>query len=224
MEYVESFERERAKAYDERIVRMIPFYDEVKELVATLLLEFVKENSKILCAGCGTGADFQKLLEVAPDRYSITGVDPSPEMISQAKVKYPSLHLECCTVQNLPINISYSGATLLFVLHFLSDDGTKLSLLQEIAKRLTPGSLFVLFDLYDPIPHNGDFIFRTVESYLKNFKEWKSSELKLYMKRVKQLPRISGPRYQELLHEAGFSNAQQVFQVMHVCGWVAFKS
>ncbi|EQA38810.1 methyltransferase domain protein [Leptospira inadai serovar Lyme str. 10] len=224
MEYVESFEGDRAKAYDERIVRMIPFYDGVQELVATLLLEFVKENSGILCAGCGTGADFQKLLEVAPDRYSITGVDPSPEMISQAKIKYPSLRFECCTVQNLPVDIAYAGATLLFVLHFLPDDGAKLSLLQEIAKRLEPGSTFILFDLCDPSPHNRDFIFRSAESYLKNFKEWKSSELKLYIKRVKRLHRISEFRYQELFHAAGFSNAQQVFQAMHVCGWVVFKN
>ncbi|EPG73044.1 methyltransferase domain protein [Leptospira fainei serovar Hurstbridge str. BUT 6] len=224
MEYVESFEGERAKAYDERIVKMIPFYDGIKELVATFLLEFVTENSKILCAGCGTGADFQKLLEIAPDRYSLTGVDPSPEMISQAKAKYPFLNFECCTVRNLPLDIVYSGATLLFVLHFLSDDGTKLSLLQEIGKRLLPGSIFILFDLCEPEPHNRNLVFQSIESYLRNFKEWTAGELKLYIKRVKQLPRISGPRYEELLQEAGFSKIQLVFQALHVCGWIAFKN
>ncbi len=222
MEYVEKFEGERAKEYENRIGKMIPFYDGILEIVTTFLIEYTPPNGKILSVGCGTGADFRNLLEKFPDRFQITGIDPSSEMIEQAKKNFPSVQFYCGTIGQFPLDPKFHSATLLFVLHFLPDDGAKLSLLKDIYSRLEKGGSFILFDLY--IPDMDTKVLKEIlESYLKNFQNWEGPALKLYLKRVFQLFRIQEQRYTELLKEAGFSEAKQSFRCLHVGGWTAVK-
>ncbi|PJZ77570.1 class I SAM-dependent methyltransferase [Leptospira neocaledonica] len=223
MSHVEKFEGERAKVYNRRIGKMIPFYSGIMELVAIYLLENTPEKGKILSVGCGTGADFAKLLEVSPDRFSITGLDPSPEMIEQAQKKFPQLKFICGTVGELPLVEEYDSATLLFVLHFLPDSGDKLSLLKEICGRLKKGGSLVLFDLFDPEPKESKTLFQNIKSYLINFQGWEEEAVEIYLKRVFELHRIESPRYGELFLEAGFSRSSQKFKSLHVGGWIVSK-
>ncbi|TGK09679.1 class I SAM-dependent methyltransferase [Leptospira selangorensis] len=223
MTHVEKFEGERAQVYERRIGKMIPFYSGIMELVATYLLENTPENGKILSVGCGTGADFAKLLKIAPDRFSITGIDPSPEMIEQAQKKFPQLKFICGTVEELPLAEEYDSATLLFVLHFLPDTGDKLSILKEIYSRLKKGGSLILFDLFDSEPNGSEILFQNIKSYLINFQGWEEEAVQIYLKRVFELHRISGTRYTELLQEAGFSISSQKFRSLHVGGWIATK-
>ncbi|MCG6166524.1 class I SAM-dependent methyltransferase [Leptospira sanjuanensis] len=220
MDYIETFEGERAVQYENRIGTMIPFYSGISELVATSILNSVPVGKKILAAGCGTGADFRALLKIAPDRYSITGVDPSPEMISIARKNFPNAELISSPVSALDPNRKFSAATLLFVLHFLPDDGAKLSLLRDISSRLEPGGIFLLFDLYDSQARM-EVVFNELGLYLKTFQGWEEEALKTYIQRVKDLNRIPSARYEDLFRKAGFQNFKQIFRAYHVGGWEA---
>lgn len=221
MDYIEPFEGERANKYESNIVTMIPFYSGISELVATLILRTVPSGTKILAAGCGTGADFRSLLKVAPDRYRITGVDPSSDMIAIARKNFPNAELICAPVSSLEKNLKFSAATLLFVLHFLPDDGAKLSLLKDISSRMEPGGMFVLFDLHDSDPAM-ETVFDELSLYLKEFQGWEEEALQTYVNRVKGLKRIPNSRYEELFREAGFKNWRKIFQAYHVGGWQLF--
>ncbi|PKA15741.1 class I SAM-dependent methyltransferase [Leptospira haakeii] len=223
MTHVEKFEGERAQVYERRIGKMIPFYSGIMELVAIYLLENTPENGKILSVGCGTGADFSKLLKISPNRFSITGIDPSPEMIEQAQKKFPQLTFICRTTGELPLTEEYDSATLLFVLHFLPDTGDKLSLLKEIHSRLKKGGSLILFDLFDSEPNGSEILFQNIKSYLINFQGWEEEAVQIYLKRVFELHRIPSTRYAELLQEAGFSVSSQKFRSLHVGGWIATK-
>ncbi|PJZ48131.1 class I SAM-dependent methyltransferase [Leptospira saintgironsiae] len=223
MTHVEKFEGERAQVYERRIGKMIPFYSGIMELVAIYLLENTPEKGKILSVGCGTGADFARLLKIAPDRFSITGLDPSPEMIEQAQKKFPELKLICGTVGELPAAEEYDSATLLFVLHFLPDTGDKLSILKEIYARLKEGGSLILFDLFDSEPNRPEILFQNIKSYLINFQGWEEEAVQIYLKRVFELHRIPRSRYTDLLQEAGFSVNSQKFRSLHVGGWIATK-
>ncbi|EID99754.1 class I SAM-dependent methyltransferase [Leptospira licerasiae] len=223
MTHVEKFEGERAQVYERRIGKMIPFYSGIMELVAIYLLENTPEKGKILSVGCGTGADFSKLLKIFPDRFSITGLDPSPEMIEQARKKFPQLKFICGTVGELPPAEEYDSATLLFVLHFLPDTGDKLSLLKEICSRLKKGGSLILFDLFDPQTEGSETLFKNIKSYLINFQGWEEEAVGIYLKRVFELHRIGSARYTELFQEAGFSEYSQKFRSLHVGGWIATK-
>lgn len=222
MQFVETFEGERAREYENRIGKMIPMYDGILELVSTLLHEFTPENGKILGVGCGTGADFKNLIRIAPSRFQITGVDPSPEMIEQAETKFPQIRFIANTIDKLSLDELYHSATLLFVLHFLPDDGSKLSLLKEIHSRLENGGRFILFDLYRS-GEDSEILFGQAASYLRNFQGWPEAHLRIYLDRVSKLHRIPEDRYLELLQEAGFAESKQIFQCLHVGGWLATK-
>ncbi|TGK10844.1 class I SAM-dependent methyltransferase [Leptospira stimsonii] len=222
MDFIETFEGDRATQYENKIGKMIPFYSGVAELVASSLIDSIPQGKKILAAGCGTGADFGALMKVAPDRYRITGVDPSPEMIEQAKKKFPNAELICSPVSGLEKSLLFSGATLLFVLHFLPDDVAKLSLLKDISSRLEPNGKFILFDIYDS-NEDMDSVFKDVAGYLRTFQGWDDSALETYLNRVKTLNKIPPKRYAELFKEAGFIKWKQIFQAHYVGGWIAFR-
>ncbi|PKV49234.1 tRNA (cmo5U34)-methyltransferase [Aquimarina sp. MAR_2010_214] len=145
---VNIFEGDRAINYDEFVQCWIPNYD---YFISTLpqMLKSVCEK-EILVAGCGTGNEILAFAQAKED-WSITGVDPSPEMVSIAKKKlhhYKNIKLIKGEVTQLPTNELFGAATLLLVLHFIKDDGSKLQLLKEIAQRLRPGSPFVLMSIF----------------------------------------------------------------------------
>ncbi len=81
---------------------------------------------------------------------TITGIDPSPEMVKQANEKfqaYNNVTLIEGLISDLDIGKKYSAATLLLVLHFLEDDGKKVNLLKDISDRLVPGATFVMLGI-----------------------------------------------------------------------------
>src|SRR5690606_15098155 len=82
--------------------------------------------------------------------WKIMGVDPSPQMIDQAKKKfndYPNVEFFQGLLGDLIPQRKYAAATLLLVLHFLKDNGEKQTLLKQIAQRLESGAFFVILDI-----------------------------------------------------------------------------
>lgn len=82
MNKVELFENERASGYDQFVETWIPNYHYFLDLLPKLLQEI--ENKDLLVVGCGTGNEIERFAETV-ESWKITGVDPSPEMISQAR-------------------------------------------------------------------------------------------------------------------------------------------
>jgi len=117
------------------------------------------------------------------------------------------------------------AATLMLVMHFVRDDGSKLRLLQNIAKRLKPGAEFVLADLY------GD---KSATYFAKLRKAWQ----KLYFSQLDDAVKvkaeqdfeasinnsiyfISEARIKELLNTAGFSNVTKFYNAFLFGAWTA---
>lgn len=116
-----------------------------------LLPQLLQEtkNKDLLAVGCGTGNAIERFAQAQPS-WTITGIDPSPDMIRQAAAKlknYDQITLIEGVVADLKMERKYSVATLLLVLHFMEDNGNKLKLLKDIADRLVSGATFVLFDI-----------------------------------------------------------------------------
>ena len=66
---IDSFGKERAKAYDQSNSFMAPIYENLHYLITVILSELVP-HSKILCVGVGTGTEIIKLAEAFPSRVS----------------------------------------------------------------------------------------------------------------------------------------------------------
>ncbi|MBX2923210.1 MAG: class I SAM-dependent methyltransferase [Chitinophagaceae bacterium] len=221
MNKIEIFENERATGYNQFVKTWIPGYHYFLELLPKLLSE--TEYKDLLIAGCGTGNEIERFAH-APEHWKITGIDPSPEMIKQAREKlqtYNSITLMEGVVADLDPGKKYGAATLLLVLHFLSDNGDKLSLLKDIAARLVPGATFVLLDI------TGDK--NQIRQNLKILKlllpdDLDEEQISNRLNRIEnELFPVSEQRLSELCTEAGFEAPLRFFQSSIYMGWLTKK-
>jgi len=227
------FQQERyakgAAGYDERIHKTFPFYETIHTAINAVLRVCLKPESELLIVGTGTGA----ILELGKTNpgWRFLGVDPAQPMLDLAKEKIQAaglgerVHLLNVYVDDLPADRLYDGATVAMVLHFVPDDGGKLKLLCEVAKRLKSGAPLVLMDAHGDLSAAGSKLFLQAWKHQQNLAGVKWDEVESGMKeRMKTIHLVSSARMEQLLTEAGFHRIQRFFQVFILGGWIAFKA
>ena len=221
MEKVEVFENKRAAGYNEFVEAWIPNYSYFLSKLPELLRE--TKNKDLLVAGCGTGNEIVCFVKNSK-QWSITGVDPSPEMIAQANEKlkdYDNVKLIEGVVSDIEKSHKFGAATLLLVLHFMKDDGTKLSLLKSIAERLENNAPFVLLDITGTKKQLKDNL-KVLKHLLPN--NLNEEEINNRFYRIEnELNAVSEERLSELLIEAGFEAPVRFFQTSIYMGWITKK-
>lgn len=122
---------------------------------------------------------------------------------------------------DLPAGDRFDGATLLLVLHFLPDDGSKLTLLRAIAARLQPGAPLVLADLHgEPGTPAFEALFAAWrESLLLTGAEPDVVEAGIQAARG-AIHFVSEPRLAALLAEAGFTPPLRFWDALLYAGWI----
>ena len=145
------FDRDRANQYDLDIRKAIPGYEALHGMTHSLLQNNLSESARLLVVGSGTGMELVNYCQQNP-AWSLTGVEPSAEMMAIAfeelvSLGYREVDLHTGYISTLPETKLVDAATLMLVMHFLPDDGSKLQLL-KIARHLKPGAELVLADLY----------------------------------------------------------------------------
>jgi len=221
MSKVELFENERATGYNQFVETWIPNYHYFLDRLPKLLSTTNKKD--LLVIGCGTGNEIERFVKTS-EHWTITGVDPSPEMIKQATEKlqdYDRVTLIEGLVSDLDINEKYNVATLLLVLHFLDDNGDKLNLLKDIANRLVSGATFVILDITGDkkqIKQNLNVLKLLLPDGLDE------EQIDNRLKRIEnKLFAVSEQRLSELLQEAGFEPPLRFFQSSIYMGWLIKK-
>lgn len=218
-----------AAAYDQRIRRLLSYYDTIHAANNAILQCLLKPDSHLLVVGCGTGTEIVQLGKANRD-WRFTGVDPALPMLDVARSKLEAEGLServsffgglLC---ELASGIRYDAATLSMVLHFLPDDGAKLALLKDVAAHLIDAAPLVLVD------YHGDMA--TPESKLllmawqhqqhlggaswEEVADWRNE-------RFKALHLVPADRIRQLLSDTGFVRIQPFFQNLMLNGWLAFK-
>jgi len=221
MQKIEFFENQRAAGYDQFVETWIPNYHYFMDIVPSLLQDTVNKN--LLVVGCGTGAEIKRFVQ-ASETWKITGIDPSPEMIEQAKenlTEAQSVDLIEGVISDIDVSKQFGAATLLLVLHFMADDGTKLALLKDIAIRLEKDASFVLLDITgsnDQLKANLNILKLLLPAGLKE------EDIDHRMARIEHnLHSVSEERLRELLIEAGFATPLRFFQNSIYMGWMTKK-
>ena len=224
------FDRNRAKGYDLDIRKAIPGYEALHGMAHSLLQTSINKSARMLVVGSGTGMELINYSQQNP-QWSSTGVEPSAEMMAIAKEKLSDrgllnrVALHTGYINTLPQAEPIDAVTLLLVMHFLPDDGSKLELLRNIARRLRKGARLILADLY------GD---RSLPYFAKLIKGWQSfyfSQLDAES-RVKaeasfstsidnSIYFVTETRIVELLQSAGFSQITKFYNAFLFGGWIA---
>lgn len=219
---------EKAQAYDRRIRDAIPGYEALHQLACMVVAEGSGGQGRVLVAGAGTGAECLALGLACPGLH-LVAVDPAGDMLAIAEHKVTEhglterVRLYPCRVADLPTFEPFDAATLLLVLHFLPDDGSKLGLLTDLAKHLKPGAPLVLADLFGPgWDDPGQAELRKYWRHLQQAAGIAAADIDKGFSHVdRDIHPITEARLGELLAQAGFGPPQPFFRALCFGGWVA---
>ena len=103
----------------------------------TLELLAPKASERILDLGCGTG---HLTAQIAATGADVIGIDRSPEMISEAREKFPDLKFEVADARHLRFERQFDAVFSNAVLHWITQPEL---VAQAVARALAPGGRFV---------------------------------------------------------------------------------
>ncbi|MEM9261227.1 MAG: class I SAM-dependent methyltransferase [Bacteroidota bacterium] len=218
------FEGKRATNYDDFVQTYIPFYQHLQHNLPKLISsQAPKGDAPILVAGCGTGSELLSLASTYPD-WLLEGIDPSPEMVVQAREKlrsYRNVRLMEGYVNDLPAQARYRAATLMLVLHFLPDDGAKSQLLKSLAERMLPGAPLIILDIFGSVAELAANL-QVLRTLMPPTADPEAVENRLHTlpERIQHIPE---ERLYELLLCSGFSTPHRYFQAAIYGGWITKK-
>lgn len=220
MSQKEIFESDRAAGYNQFVETWIPNYHYFLDQLPRVLSGV--DEKTLLCVGCGTGNEIERFVDSAA-HWSVTGVDPSPEMLKQAREKFltaPNVTLVEGLVTDIAPDPKFGAATLLLVLHFLEEQ-EKLKLLKAIARRLKSGGFFVMMD----ITGEGESFRKNVEMLRLLWPDGVDTvQATARLNRIQhELHHISEERLAQLYEEAGFEKPVRFFQSAVYMGFLASK-
>ena len=134
-----------AETYDDR--QKPPTSNIFKEFI-----EHLPANGRILDLGCGTGTPYARFM--VDNRFKVTGIDLSDEMVKTASRNVPEAHFLQMSMTEIPFKDEFDGAISSFSMLLLSPE-----MFLETAKRihaaLKTGGLFYL-SLNEPPNHFDD--------------------------------------------------------------------
>jgi trans-aconitate methyltransferase len=96
-----------------------------------------KPGERILDLGCGTGT---LTAEIAASGAAVIGVDRSPEMIDEARRKFPALHFEVCDARSLKFSAQFDAVFSNAALHWIPEAAR---VVEGVSRALESGGRFV---------------------------------------------------------------------------------
>ena len=219
------FDGDYGEGYEILARQVIPGYRTLFPMFTAIIEPELPAGARVLVVGAGTGIELITLKRARPD-LRLHGVDPSGQMLEIARRRVAEAGLAsgvsfqlgyASDVAKRPL---FDAATLINVLHFVPDDGGKAGLLNDVARRLRPGAIFVLFDLH------GDPGSEEHERYMPAWRRyWKirgmtDEEAAAFGERIRNgIHFAPAERVLELARDAGFTNPQRFLKGMLYGGW-----
>lgn len=146
------FDPARAAEYETQSRIALAGYDACHELAACMLAAAIGGGgaARILVAGAGGGAREVVTAGALEPGWRFVAVDPSQPMLDLAVARLREKGLlertevVLGTVDDLPVEPAFDGATLIGVLHHLPGEPAKRDILRALALRLKPGAPLIL--------------------------------------------------------------------------------
>lgn len=204
----------------------MPGHSGVLQMAGVLLAETMPEDGQVLVVGAGEGVDTKALAKAGPN-WRFVGVDPAPAMLDLARaIVGPEVNERLELIEGVAADAPpgpFDAATLILVLGMIPDDGSKLSILEDIHRRLKPGAPFILVDRCGE--RTGPAFDRDVDRYVAYAMASGVDEATLAGARASQEANtglVPPVRNEAILTEAGFSGIEVFYVGMAWRGWIGY--
>ena len=228
-----AFDERVAKVFDNMVSRSVPFYNEVQRIQSDLVMDFLPEDSGVVCdLGCSTGTTLEYLTkhQKCPENTWFFGYDNSDSMLDKARDKLSEqiaagkVSLITADLSRLPELPPCNVVILNWTLQFVRPIDRE-QLLTNIYGALRPGGIVLLSEkilINDPVLNR-----LYIDHYLL-FKISQSGYTDVENQRKREalenvlVPYRLDENY-ELLERAGFARIGTYFQWFNFACLIAVK-
>lgn len=215
-----------ADGYRARVERQVPGLNDLHQIVGLLLAETVSDKGCVLAPGAGGGMELQTLREHHPN-WSFAAVDPSAEMIAQARQTLGGnlnrINFTLGYIDDAP-NGPFDGAVCLLVLHFLERD-ERLRTLKQLRARLRPCAPLVV--VHHSFPQSNGAEDRWLHRYA-DFQIARGADVvqtKAGIASMKgKLPALAPSDDEAILQQAGFERTELFYAALTFKGWISYAA
>ncbi len=228
---LEKFDSTRADEYARQCRIALAGYDACHDLAACMLAASLGQARAAQILAVGAGGTAQEIIAMASlePHWRFTALDPSAPMLEAARQQLQAhrlldrTELQLATVEDLPAEAAFDGATLIGVLHHLPGDQAKRKLLQAVARRLKPGAPLIVA--------GNHYAYASQPLLLAAWgQRWRqqgatADEVQAKLGKILQGadPPHSEAAVQRLLEEGGFSQGTRFFSSLFWGAWLSRK-
>jgi tRNA (cmo5U34)-methyltransferase len=229
-----AFDERVANVFDDMVSRSVPFYNEIQRIQSDLIVNFLPENSAVICDfGCSTGTTISHIAlhPKCPGDVEFIGYDNSQPMLDKAQLKLTDVmatkkvslrYADLNRLQDLPeCNVAILNWTLQFVRPIDREQ-----VLKTIFNALKPNGILMLSEKIlssDPVLNR-----LYIEHYLQFKSEQGGYSTVENQRKREALENILIPyRLDEnyaLLERSGFSRIDTYFKWFNFASMIAVKS
>lgn len=224
-------------AYEDTVRKVNVGYDQTFLLTESFLRALGKPDLHLLVVGAGGGAEIERFLPRNPG-WRITGLDPSDQMLAQARAKTQTLALDdrvtlaLGTVERLAPDALFDAATCLYVLHFLPD-AAKVETLRAIRDHLRPSAPLYLVSGVRPAmmesaetdsPLRSDMLgaWQRYGELMGMPADQMAAIIAQLVQQMEQPQAATASRIEDLMREAGFTHIAPYYMALSaIYGWIA---
>ncbi|MFY2079288.1 class I SAM-dependent methyltransferase [Achromobacter xylosoxidans] len=210
--------------YADRVARHAPGLRDLHRMIGVLMAEQTPADGHLLVLGAGGGLELKTLAESGP-RWRLDGVDPSADMLRQARATLgelaPRATLRQGYIDDAPEG-PYDGATCLLTLHFLAPQ-ERLRTVREVSRRLRPGAPFIVAHHSFPLQRRDAWLARNAAFITAAGVPAAQARDGMQAMRDK-LPVLDPQADEAILRDAGFTDIELFYAALTFKGWVCRKA
>ncbi|WP_107315509.1 class I SAM-dependent methyltransferase [Achromobacter xylosoxidans] len=210
--------------YADRVARHVPGLRDLHRMIGVLMAEQTPADGHLLVLGAGGGLELKALAESGP-RWRLDGVDPSADMLRQARATLgelaPRATLRQGYIDDAPEG-PYDGATCLLTLHFLGPQ-ERLRTVREVSRRLRPGAPFIVAHHSFPLQRRDAWLTRNAAFITAAGVPAAQARDGMRAMRDK-LPVLDPQADEAILRDAGFTDIELFYAALTFKGWVCRKA
>jgi tRNA (cmo5U34)-methyltransferase len=220
------FDEAVASVFDDMLSRSVPYYNEVREIIISLILAQQKEGMRVLDLGSSTAKFLLDLDAKRSVNMSLKGLDNSPAMLERARQKCHALGADITLELADMLRYTYEKEDVIvanYTLQFIRPM-QRVELMEKIYEGLEEGGVFIFSEkvvFEDKVLDK-----QMIDIYYAYKKKQGYSEYEIAQKR-EALENVLIPftieENRQMCQKAGFSKVETIFQWANFVTFVAKK-